>query len=519
MPPHIFRFRVLLTARATVALPPHHAATLYGLLAAALGRAGGESGIPEALLLDAPEQARTLVRDGEPYAFGVTWLAPSPEEAAGRMAELLAGLQAVGARAGPRAPKWGGNFQVTRVDDLVLGGAWTPAALPFPVPPGQLRREAAAVAGLAEATLVFESPLREERGDRHKQEGHGFFDGEFFDAPAFLSRLNARLRRTGFAGPADAVPPPGELAVAENRLVWLDISYGPADRRKSLGGAVGRVRLRGLRPEHAATLVLGQYVRAGQSTKFGFGRYRVAELGPDPAACPRAVSLLGAAGGRGWAAVVGPAATGFFEDSALAHRHGLGRDRAAGDLRQAAAAGYAWATPLDPHRLLAAVGPDLLHDRLTACLADAAAVAAVTAQAADMAPALAPLFLDHAAAAAAAAGARLARAGDDFLILARTRAAAAAWGDPKPLTAAGRVTVGPGLEGVHVQHGCLLAVYPGETEVAGLPLADLREVVIAGSPTLGPGVLEALAAHGITAIFTDAAGNEYGTFRPAMPNG
>mgnify|MGYP002476525558 CR=1 FL=1 len=42
--------------------------------------------------------------------------------------------------------------------------------------------------------------------------------------------------------------PPDAAAVLENRLVWLDLAYGRRDERKSLGGAVGRVRLRAARP-------------------------------------------------------------------------------------------------------------------------------------------------------------------------------------------------------------------------------------------------------------------------------
>ena len=44
-------------------------------------------------------------------------------------------------------------------------------------------------------------------------------------------------------------------------------------------------------PVSAGTLVWGQSTRVGRNLHFGFGHYRIDELGPDPTACRRLSTL------------------------------------------------------------------------------------------------------------------------------------------------------------------------------------------------------------------------------------
>ncbi|MFO0869073.1 MAG: CRISPR-associated endonuclease Cas1 [Pirellulales bacterium] len=180
-----------------------------------------------------------------------------------------------------------------------------------------------------------------------------------------------------------------------------------------------------LAPREIETLVWGQYVRIGEATRFGFGRYRIEELGPEPFACPRAVSLLSLvahhpaidesatrwelAGGearqaarsleagdyvpqphfrvaipkangetrvlsipsrldrvlqRGVLEVLGPALDLFLEESSVAYRRGLGRHTAARRLQQAFNDGYRWAL-----RVTSTFFDSIAHEELAARLA------------------------------------------------------------------------------------------------------------------------------------------------------
>jgi CRISPR-associated protein Cas1 len=176
-------------------------------------------------------------------------------------------------------------------------------------------------------------------------------------------------------------------------------------------------------------LVLGQYVRVGMSTRFGFGCYRIEELGPAPFRAQRSASLLDLAltdrrvdklaalaelpagvasrqvrairqgtyqprpsvrliiGGehprvlsipapedrvlqRAVLDTIAPALDLFFEESSMAYRKGLGRYRASQRIRDAYRDGYRWALRSDFHRFFDSIDHGLLRHRLDAYLAD-----------------------------------------------------------------------------------------------------------------------------------------------------
>ena len=288
------------------------------------------------------------------------------------------------------------------------------------------------MAGASELTLRFLTPLRAHRSKKTQRDGHRFFDREHFEPRAFVQRLAARLAGLGLVRPPLTDAQLAELAVRDNRLIWLDVSYGPRHSRTALGGVVGRITLTGVSPAVAELLVRGQYVRIGEATRFGLGAYRVEQLGPEPfrlrtlhrsadpgrcesggwirrrkrwtcrpASCAKHARELTAGtyqprphfrldiskpdGGqrtlaipsrldralqRGVLEEIGPAVDLFLEESSLAYRRGLGRHTAARRLHEAFAEGYRWAVQADFHTFFDSVDHRQLRERLEAYLAD-----------------------------------------------------------------------------------------------------------------------------------------------------
>jgi len=431
--PQLYRVRVLLKASQRVRLQAYQAAAIYALLAAANGRRSGSPALPDGVLLDTPEQCRPEVGPGEHYAFGFTLLAADNAHAGAVVTELLRGLADVGESAEAGEPVWGGNFRIAQVEDLVAGRAWIDlAALPIaltPVPAAHLETEKRRATECSRFNFHFTSPLRVHRRKRFTRPGHAFLDSGYFDAAQFVERLWDRLAGLGFLdGPC---PPTADIEIADNHLIWLDFTYGPAAQRKRFGGVVGRITLARIPQVLTEALVLGQYVRAGLNTRFGFGAYRLEVLGAEPYPCRRAASLLEVAFGgpeldraaheaelasgrlralsarvlngsyqpashevaelsepdgrtrklaiptiedralqRAVLKVLAPGLDLFFEDSSLAFRRNLGRHRAARALADAWADGYRWAVRADLHRFFDSIDHAELRRRLDAYLPD-----------------------------------------------------------------------------------------------------------------------------------------------------
>jgi group II intron reverse transcriptase/maturase/CRISPR-associated endonuclease Cas1 len=441
----IFRVRIVLRITAPTRLHAHHAAILYALLAQAHAQASGVNPcVPDGVLLDAPEQARLWLAKDSEYAFGFTLLAGDSAEATRLFDSLVRGLRKLGRSAKHAREKLalGGNFDLLSVFDLVAGERHRPGRELRPIAPESIEDEVTRAAAHSTLTLRFLAPLRAHRSKHLRRDGYQYFDRELFQPRALLQRLTARLQRLGLfsspeladsSAPTHTLPsdPQSEVKLQANRLVWLDLSYGPRQTRKALGGAVGEVVLSDLKLADIRTLVWGQYVRIGESTRFGFGRYRINELGPEPFACRRAVSLLSLvanhpsidesasrwelAGGeareaarsleagdyapqphfrveipkpngdtrvlsipsrldrvlqRGLLEVLGPALDLFLEESSVAYRRGLGRHTAARRLQQAFANGYRWALRADFLEFFDSIEHDELSARIAAYVGD-----------------------------------------------------------------------------------------------------------------------------------------------------
>ena len=432
-----YRFRWVLRLLRGTTLPVHQAAVVYALLANANASSPDAPAIPDGLMLDVPEQCRIGVQAGQTFAFGGTWIESQAAVLQERLHALNRRLRALGSdRQHKSTDGLGGNFELQSVEDLVSGRGVELGAAPRPVRADQITKEIRRVLSLPELTIRFTSPLRLERPRSDARDGHHYFDRDYFQATYFLQRLAHRLPAIGIVrqdvpDAESAELDPDSVQVIENRLVWLDLAYGPRDARKSLGGAVGRVRLRIDHELAKAALVWGQYARLGKNLHFGFGAYRIEELGPDPYPCRRTVGLIelalrsptldrlaeqaGLPSGELRAAAetvlkgqyepaapttfqitdrdgaarrlavppprdralqrlvlerLGPALDKFFEVSSLAWRKGLGRQRAPERIQRAYREGFRFALREDFDRFFDSIDHGQLTDRLEAYLAD-----------------------------------------------------------------------------------------------------------------------------------------------------
>lgn len=430
---HRFRFVFRMTGHARLCV--HQAAEIYALLAYANGMASGvESAMPDGLLLDAPEQGRLRLAPGDEFACGGTWLAGSPDEARGRLKRLVAALNEVGGTRGLPGAVLGNNFRVYQVEDLVTGQRWDGSQPLVPISSEHIQDEIARlsrhVAAGHSVQLRCVSPLRFHlpKGLRHT--GHAFADESWFDPACFIDRAALRQQSLGIVHSSAEAKSTAQLQ--KNDLVWLDLSYGTAGNRKQLGGALGDVVISGVSATDIERLVWGQYVAVGDNTRFGFGRYRLSDLGVDPFECQRSTSLLSLA----WHPIaidqagerygvdsgacshrvqeiqrgvyqsapyhkvtiqsgsrsrelsipdkvdralqrvvhefIAPALDQVFEESSLAFRKGLGRQTAARRLKQAVSEGFRWALRADIDDFFDRIDHASLEARLRAYLADPA---------------------------------------------------------------------------------------------------------------------------------------------------
>ena len=506
----IFPARITLIATAPIRVHAQQSAIIYSLLshANAIG-SGASPAMPDGLLPSVPEQARMVLKKGEAYHFGLTVIASTESAANEKLGHVLLGLDQIGKTPPAAAKGLSGNFSNVRAQELVTFTPSTPAdrsPMLAAIPQASLDQETERLRRLTELTLRFQSPLRCERPNDLQCSGATCFNESLFLPDVFLRRASRRLHELGFLDEPGEISP-RQVELIENRLVWLDVSYGPREHRKALGGAVGRVRLHVRDRELARILVLGQYLRVGEKTRFGFGAFRVEELGPDPYACPRSSGLLalalhapeldsiaedcGVEQGRMAVLVeqvlsggheprsprkflirterpgdaprllcvphaedralqsavlvqIAPALDLFFEESSLAYRKGLGRQRAAQRLRDAYRQGFHWAIRADIHRFFDSIDHAILRDRLECYLADDQLVSLIMRwvengavqpgrgipTGSPLSPLLSNLLLDRFDEQIEAEGARLVRYADDFLILFKRQE------DAQPLLAA-----------------------------------------------------------------------------------
>lgn len=440
----IHRLRVVLRMTGDAQLHAHHGGVLYALIANAYGQATRhDPALPDGLMLDAPEQCRVRLQAGEQYAFGFTLLDADSKAATTTARLILLGLRRIGGSQ-DRSPHsrhpFDGNFKIEQAEDLIAGQPFDSHQSLTCLSRNVITEQINRISHLRQITLRFTSPLRIDRPRSAHTPGHRYFDREMFDPAFFNQRLVGRLAMLGIQceDSSSAIAAGERITVSNNQLIWLDMAYGPGKSRKTLGGAVGRIVLHIDDTIAIATLVWGQYVRLGRSTRFGFGCYRITELGEDPFACQRADGLIDlacaspaldqaaesfdvpsghvqvladqvASGAyrpsepvhitihdrdgqprsltipapqdralqRALLDQVAPALDKFFESSSFAWRKGLSRHSAARRIRQASREGYRYAIREDFDRFFDTIDHKELAARLEAYLADDQAVSLI----------------------------------------------------------------------------------------------------------------------------------------------
>ncbi|MEI8019672.1 MAG: CRISPR-associated endonuclease Cas1 [Schlesneria sp.] len=431
----LFPVQIRLAINSPSVLHPFHHATICALLKGAHnggdgGRENDETSYPDGVLFDVVEQARMSVEPGTSYHFGLLLIAAEVAEAHQTLKRLLTGIERIGTG---RVFSTGlrGNFRVEQVLSLVSDRENATSSL-RPIPRAELVHDIAAVKDMREITLNFPTPLHCERPRDLRTESHQCLDDQLFLPSVFLRRAARRLHDLGFLR---AVPDiePRHVELIRNELVWIETKYGPPQSRKPLSGAMGRVTLKLNEESLAEILVLAQYLRVGEKTRFGFGAFRIEDLGPSRYQATRSVSLLELALNRHDlalaaeerdvesgrltvlaedvlaktyqpkppkrvllpAAVEGrdprclsvphpedqaiqdcvrrqlaPALDLLFEESSFAYRKGLGRANAATSLKRAYQEGFRWAVRSDFHRFFDSVDHRVLKRRLEVYVAD-----------------------------------------------------------------------------------------------------------------------------------------------------
>ncbi len=178
-------------------------------------------------------------------------------------------------------------------DDLARIASGKSNAEAHPLTESVIEPEIEHLAGLSRFRIIFYTPLRLNRPRGCKTSRHAFCDEDYFSNPpeniAPLCHLLAGAGRIRGGVPETQSPnPAGELTVADQALLWLDIPYqGRLDRPQTekrisattLGGVTGTLHIAGTPDARAARrLVLGQYTGVGKNHAFGLGFYTIPEL-------------------------------------------------------------------------------------------------------------------------------------------------------------------------------------------------------------------------------------------------
>jgi group II intron reverse transcriptase/maturase/CRISPR-associated endonuclease Cas1 len=236
---------------------PHflHGGVVHGLLCSLFEHRT----ISDGVIPSVPESGRTRYRSGEPYHFGVT-LVGDDRKSLQTIEKRLPKIGASGVVAG--SVVLGGNFEVEAVESL---------------PAVDLEAEALALGGDA-FELLFVSPLRLDRPAENVAAGAAFVDRKYFSLDHFLDRLWRRLFRLRHGRwpsqeeRTQSIPRlPGTAVADPSRMLWIELPT--PQRKRTLGGCLGRVEAEGIPEEWRRPLVLGRHLHAGSAIHFGFGSY------------------------------------------------------------------------------------------------------------------------------------------------------------------------------------------------------------------------------------------------------
>lgn len=250
---------------------------LYASVANAFFLAGGKREIPEDIWLVAPEPsvARRL-NDSNIIHLAVFASCLTVEEAWNHRKLLDRGLQMLGSLA-EGSGVLGGNFvstseQVVRIAPLeAMSGEANSNRLDEATRDAKYRLK-----------VRFKTPTRIRRNRLDYREGHSFLDSDLFEPTSFVKALERRLVAIGSIMHAKLCTQPNEIEITENDLRWVDVGYGPADKRKVFGGVLGEIEITTNCRVTAWLLRMGQLFGVGELTRMGFGRYEIISCRTEP---------------------------------------------------------------------------------------------------------------------------------------------------------------------------------------------------------------------------------------------
>ncbi len=210
----------------------------------------------------------------DPICIGISF----PAESASAVCEMLANLNTSKTGSGHFQP--GNTVKLEKTTCRVSGRTFPPEKITpkclEPIDYDLILPEIKHLCTLDSFDLVIYSPLRLKRPPGTKNDGHTYFDPDFFFAEPWSKESIAAFVRAiqGSSNIASDVSP---LAVAGGALTLIDNNYG----RYSipLGGVVGIVHIAG-RPSRTESelLVLGQYTGLGKNRTFGLGYFLIPQL-------------------------------------------------------------------------------------------------------------------------------------------------------------------------------------------------------------------------------------------------
>ena len=278
----------------TKVIHPHHAALIYATLAAAWEKSHpNQAQVPNGLLIQTPEQLRIRLIESDTYRFGLQFFEFEDGKGNETLSSLIRGLQQLGRDASRDA--FGGNFKVASVYDLAQKRILQPDELNLiqPVQPNWFDEQANAACSSNSLKIQFLSPTRLTRGPNSEQRGHRYLDRNHFCLNTLARRIVSRcIKLRIFGWELDYFDPLPLGNIVNNDLVWLDVSYGKAKHRKSLGGSMGTIAIEDVHPEFAELLAIGQLLHIGENIKFGFGRFRISSNAGNDYWCRRSQPLL-----------------------------------------------------------------------------------------------------------------------------------------------------------------------------------------------------------------------------------
>ncbi|MEQ1906783.1 MAG: CRISPR-associated endonuclease Cas1, partial [Pirellulaceae bacterium] len=494
--PSIARLRLILKPLENIDVPVQQYGMFYAMLCDAMSRnEGARRAIPDGVLLEAPDRGRHKAGPELPLVLGLNALGYDISECHMKLDQVLKGLRDLGRH--PARRQILKNFDVVLIEDLITGCPIKSVASAQPITPEKIQQQIARVRSARQIRLYLQSPHRILRSRAAQIDGHRFMDRDGLEIEVLIKSIFRRL--AGLGKDVSGISTTTTARLVDKRLEWLDVGYGVGPNRKTLGGCVGIVEIGDIDEVAANFLTIGQYLHVGENTRFGFGKYRILELEEDDWPCWRHHSYLHEAfqpaaiadvanefniesgelsataetivrgsftpqscvkieiekpgGGTRVLSIptrrdravqrlilepVAAAINGFLEDSAVAYRHGLGREDAARKIQRAYRDGFGWAVRADFLTFFDSVNHRLLEDRLTAYLDDPPTIQLIMQfiiagspftgrglpTGAPLSPVLSNMFLDHFDEQILATGARLVRYADDFVILCRTREAA-----------------------------------------------------------------------------------------------